>query len=1035
MRTPPSLPRLRPPSKTSIFLPPPVPKGHPKLESALWQLVEAQRQRGSAGLAEEAQRGGIELRDSAVRVIVEAKPGQAQAAAARAESLGGEVEGSYEDLVQVLAPVAMLERLADADSIRFVRQPWEAIPAAVTGQGVGLINADDWHAAGMTGSGVKVAILDLGFAGYTTLLGSELPASVTARSFYGDPTGAAGDITGGGENHGTAVAEIVHEVAPGAQMYLVNSQTDVEFLSAVDWLIGQDVDVVNFSAGWAVIGPGDGTGYINDKVSQAVSSGIVWSNAAGNSANKHWMGNWTSSDGDWWNDFSQSPFDETNTFAASAGNPIDIQLKWDDPFGASGNDYDLCLLNSSLAIIVCSENRQDGDDYPVERIVRTAPYTGTYHIGIWRYSATRGPLFHLYVYPSTPQYVVAGRSLSIPADNSHAITVGAVPWNNPDSIESFSSQGPTEDGRVKPDLVAPDGVSTATYGTFYGTSAAAPHVAGAAALVKQAFPCFSPAEIKSSLEANVVDLGPGGKDNIYGAGRLSLGSPPSPCDTGFRCNPSPVANPPKGDFDADGRTDYAVWRPSDGAWYIRGAPSMQWGLPGDIPVLGDYDGDPQCDLAVWRPSDGTWHIRGMATVAWGLPEDIPIPADYDGDGKTDLAVWRPSNGTWHIRSIATVKWGLPEDIPIPADYDGDGKTDLAVWRPSNGTWYIRGIATVKWGLPADIPVPADYDGDGKTDLAVWRPSNGTWYIRGIATVTWGLPADIPAPADYDGDTKADLAVWRPPNGTWYIRGIATVTWGLPADIPIPGFSIEAVRGDYNGDGRADYAVWRPSTGTWYIRGIATVTWGLPTDIPAPADYDGDGKTDIAVWRPSNGTWYIRGIATVTWGLPTDIPVPADYDGDGKTDIAVWRPSNGTWYIRGIATVTWGLPADIPVPADYDGDGKTDIAVWRPSNGTWYIRGIATVTWGLPADIPVPADYDGDGKTDIAVWRPSNGTWYIRGIATVTWGLPADIPVPADYDGDRRTDIAVWRPSNGTWYIRDIATVTWGLPADIPVVGD
>lgn len=240
-------------------------------------------------------------------------------------------------------------------------------------------------------------------------------------------------------------------------------------------------------------------------------------------------------------------------------------------------------------------------------------------------------------------------------------------------------------------------------------------------------------------------------------------------------------------------------------WYTLapngGATQATFGLPNDIIVPGDYDGDTIADIAVWRPSDGKFYLQqstaGFGAFHWGMFGDIPVPAEYSANGITDFAVFR--EGVFHIFShiqgYYTQTVGTAQDRPAVADYDGDSRTDPAVFK--NGVWKIlkstTGLeTTVVFGTTNDIAVPGDYDGDGKANVAVYRPSNGTWYVLAengnFTGQQFGISSDSPVPADYDGDGKTDFAVYR--NGTWHILnsrvGYSSVAFGLTSDTIIPG---------------------------------------------------------------------------------------------------------------------------------------------------------------------------------------------------------------------------------------------------------
>lgn len=243
-----------------------------------------------------------------------------------------------------------------------------------------------------------------------------------------------------------------------------------------------------------------------------------------------------------------------------------------------------------------------------------------------------------------------------------------------------------------------------------------------------------------------------------------------------------------GDYDGDGKDDFAVYNTTGGVWFIRTVAGISlawrlaWGAKGGIPVPGDYDGDGLSDLAIYNPKTSRWRIGTLDgtilawNLAWGYSNTIPVPGDYDGDGQADLAIHDSSTGAWFIRTMAGgvlawgMRWGFPGEKLVPGDYDGDGRTDLAVYDPTGSKWYIRRLGGgvlawgAYWGYAGVAPVSGDYDGDGKADLMIYDNSRGLWYGRALSGgliawgTRWGYAAASPYPGDIDGDGRSDLTV-------------------------------------------------------------------------------------------------------------------------------------------------------------------------------------------------------------------------------------------------------------------------------------
>ncbi|HUF54259.1 MAG TPA: S8 family serine peptidase [Dehalococcoidia bacterium] len=564
--------------------------------------------------------------DSAVvEVVHELAPSTARKLVARE---GGTILASSADgLVEALVPLDAIEALEQAPGVRYVRTPLRAsVPADVSpqlfiGDEIAETNADDWHAAGYLGAGVKVGVIDFfdGDLWADAQAEGEVPAPAgTFCMLFGETCDVFDPFLG--DAHGIAVSEIIHEMAPEAEIYIAFTWTTSDTQAAVDYFASQGVDIISRSLTSTYDGPGDGTGPLASVVDSAVAQGMVWVNSAGNSASSsgtsngsYWRGAWNDPDANGFLNFNGA--DETLGFYCRFLNGV----RWSD-WAGNATDYDVYIFDTVGAIQsftpkYTSLNDQTSGFDPLEIIDDGPGCSGSSDvdylaINLWdEGNGTAGDIIELMGNQTTFEYSQNPYSSSGPAADSQnpgMMAAGALAANS-SAIASYSSQGPNNNGYIKPDLAAASCVDSYAYqpGCFAGTSASAPGVAGATALVIGAGLAGDPISARSWLLANAtIDRGDPGPDNVYGAGQLWLGTPPP-------------------DADGDARTDSGDNCPN---WYNPTQALPPWQIDTDDP---DCDGfstadeiyfgtDPflQCGAGAWPPDHYTDGVINTTDVLW-----------------------------------------------------------------------------------------------------------------------------------------------------------------------------------------------------------------------------------------------------------------------------------------------------------------------------------------------------------------------------------------------------------------------------------
>jgi len=493
-----------------------------------------------------------------VTVVIELKAGaSADAIKSIVQAAGGRVDGVAGNLVKATVAPALLRDIAAQPDVRFVRAPFKptvhkagrlgtaktasARAAAgkrdgIVSQGVNVMGADGYRSrTGADGSGITVGILDGGFEGAVDLVGSELPEDAAGTDVVLENLYSPGI-------HGTACAEIVHDVAPGAKIWLGLATDEVGWSNQIDELVNLGgARIISHSLGWDNLFPPDGNNFWAQKVDSTAARGILFVTAAGNEGENYYQGRWSDVNRDGFLEFT-SPAGATEMLAVFVGPGSSLRLRWDDPFGRSNHDYDIALVTEDFvdnpvldennpSVLAMSADAQRGAQDPLEIIDFDYPEGAIAYIVVRHDPATpETTTQRLYFYGNQgidPAFVNSSGSLSMPGDARGAVTVGAVAWDSR-GLEGYSSRGPTTDNRIKPDVVGPDRVATASYGDeFPGTSAATPHVAGAAALILSKNPSLTGTTLRQALERSTTSGGStGAKNNDFGFGLIDLSRAP-----------------------------------------------------------------------------------------------------------------------------------------------------------------------------------------------------------------------------------------------------------------------------------------------------------------------------------------------------------------------------------------------------------------------------------------------------------------------------------------------------------------------------
>lgn len=422
----------------------------------------------------------------------------------------GEVTTHSGRLLEVQMSPNATQDVAALPWVESVRLAAESVPTQTSdGETASSLGVAQLHEAGATGEGARVGVIDAGFDTDAPGVGSN---TVGAEQF----------TSSSNTDHGTAVAQIVTQTAPNASLYLATVQTPTDVAAALNYFSNNDVDVVVMAIGFPTLND-DGNHILAEPIAQARADGALVVASAGNQRQSHWEGAFVDANRNEFHEFSDAVGERQCTPScmrlAQSGQLMAV-LDWERE--GDGSEYRIGLYDPSTNEVFAASVPQYGTRDDKRQFLETQITERPTDLVLWNTAGPANDELEIHLYDRRIADPVGWSSISPPADSPAALSVAAYARSQ-GRTASYSSLGPTDDGRTQPSITGYTDIAVERYGgPFSGTSASAPHVAGVAALIEGATSTDqSPAMLTRRLQTNSTDINTPGTDNVSGVGLIN----------------------------------------------------------------------------------------------------------------------------------------------------------------------------------------------------------------------------------------------------------------------------------------------------------------------------------------------------------------------------------------------------------------------------------------------------------------------------------------------------------------------------------